>query len=145
MTENLEGYQYINKYIGMIHRAACMYLSKEFSKFRIGSGQHLFLLVLYRNEGITQEELTEKLKLDKATTARAIKKLENEGYVKRIRKETDKRAYSLMLTEKAHSIKEDVYSIMNQLENIFKNCLNEEESQEIMRLLSKLTNSSLFN
>lgn len=87
MEDNTGGYKYIEKHIGIIHRAACMYYSKELSKFGIGSGQYLFLLNLYRNEGITQEELTEQVKLDKATTARAIKKSEIEGYVKRIKKE----------------------------------------------------------
>lgn len=145
MVEDLDGYQCIGKHIGMIHRAGCIYFSKEFSKFGIGSGQYLFLLNLYKNEGITQEELTEKLKLDKATTARAIKKLEDEGYVKRIKKETDKRAYNLMLTEKAQEIKEEVYSTMDEWEIVVKSCFTQEESQELMRLLSKLTSSSLFD
>lgn len=144
MEDNIGGYKYIGKHIGIIHRAACMYYSKELSKFGIGSGQYLFLLNLYRNEGITQEELTEQVKLDKATTARAIKKLETEGYVKRIKRESDKRAYSLMLTEKAKDIKEEVYLIMNEWDNMIKDCFTKEEAEELIRLLSKLTNSSLF-
>lgn len=145
MEDNTNEYTYIGKYIGMIHRTACAHFSKEFSKFGIGSGQYLFLLNLYKNENITQEELTEKLKLDKATTARAIKKLEEEGYVKRIKRESDKRAYSLMLTKKAKDIQEEVYYIMSEWENMIKSCFTEEESEELMRLLNKLTKSSLFN
>ena len=104
--------EHIGKYIGELHRASGIYFSKKFSKFGIGAGQYVFLLNLYKNSGITQEELTEKVKLDKATTARAIKKLEDEGYVSRVKKESDKRAYKLELTEKAENIKEEVYSIM---------------------------------
>lgn len=137
--------EHIGKYIGEIHRSSGMYFSKKFSKFRIGSGQYLFLLNLYRNNGITQEELTEKVKLDKATTARAIKKLEDEGYVNRVRKENDRRAYRLELTEKAEGIKEDVYSIMNEWETKIRSCLTKEEAEELVNLLSKLSNSSLFN
>lgn len=140
----MKGCQYIGRYIGEIHRASCIYFSKQFNKFGIGSGQYLFLLNLYKNEGITQEELTERLKLDKATTARAIKKLEDEGYVERIKKETDRRAYNLKLTEKANEIREDVYSIMNQWESRIESCLNEEESDKLVELLEKLANSSLI-
>lgn len=137
--------EHIGKYIGELHRASGIYFSKKFSKFGIGSGQYVFLLNLYKNSGITQEELTEKVKLDKATTARAIKKLEDEGYVSRVKKENDKRAYRLELTEKAENIKEEVYSIMEQWENKVRGCLTKEETEELINLLIKLRNSSLFD
>jgi DNA-binding MarR family transcriptional regulator len=143
--KNMECYQHIGKYIGEIHRSSCIYFSKKFSRFGIGAGQYLFLLNLYNHDGITQEELTEKVRLDKATTARAIKKLEDEGYVKRIKKENDKRAYKLEITEKATQIKEEVYSIMNEWEAKIRSCLTDEESQELMNLLSKLSKNSLIN
>lgn len=141
----MRGYQSIGRYIGMIHRASCMHFSKQFNKFGIGSGQYPFLLNLYRSEGITQEELTERLKLDKATTARAIKKLEDEGYVERVKKETDRRVYNLKLTEKAKEIEEDVYSIMNEWESKVESCLNKEEAEKLVELLEKLANSSLIS
>lgn len=137
--------EHIGKYIGELHRASGIYFSKKFSKFGIGAGQYVFLLNLYKNSGITQEELTEKVKLDKATTARAVKKLEDEGYVSRVKKESDKRAYRLELTEKAENIKEEVYSIMEQWENKVRSCLTKEETEELINLLIKLRNSSLFD
>lgn len=136
-----EKYQCIGRNIGEIHRASIMYFANEFSKFNIGAGQYVFLLNLYRNEGITQDELTSIVKLDKATTARALKKLEDEGYVKRVRREDDKRFYSIMLTEKAKEIKQDIYSIMNTWEEKMRNCFTDEESKELIRLLNKLNNS----
>lgn len=141
----MEEYEHIGKYIGELHRYSCMYFGKKFSKFRIGSGQYLFLLNLYRNNGITQEELTEKVRLDKATTARAVKKLEDEGYIKRIKKESDRRAYKLELTEKAEQIREEVYLIMEEWEIKIKSCFTNEESQELARLLNKLSKSSIIN
>jgi|SRR5471030_1381215 len=140
----MDNCQPIGKYIGEIHRSSCIYFSKKFSKFGIGAGQYLFLLNLYKHDGITQEELTEKIKLDKATTARAIKKLEDEGYVNRVRKENDKRAYRLQLTQKAEQIREEVYLIMDEWETEVKNCLTNEESQQLMNLLNKLSKSSLI-
>lgn len=138
-------YQHIGKYIGEFHRYSCIYFAKKFSRFGIGSGQYLFLLNLYNSNGITQEELTDKVKLDKATTARAIKKLEDMGYVKRVKKESDRRAYKLEITEKAEQIKEEVYSIMDEWEAKIRSCFTNEESQELSRLLNKLSKSSLIN
>lgn len=136
--------QNMGKYIGEIHRASGIYFTKKFSKFGIGAGQYLFLLNLYTHDGITQEELTDKIKLDKATTARAIKRLEDEGYVNRVRKENDRRAYNLKLTEKAEQIREEVYLIMDEWETKVRNCFTNEESEELMKLLNKLSKSSLI-
>ncbi|WP_322395982.1 MarR family transcriptional regulator, partial [Clostridium perfringens] len=49
----------------------------------IGQGQFMYLLELYIEDGRNQEELAEVLKIDKGTTARAIKKLEENGFVRR--------------------------------------------------------------
>jgi len=140
----VESCEAIGKYIGEIHRSSCIYFGKKFKRFGIGSGQYLFLLNLYKHDGITQEELAQKVKLDKGTTARAIKKLEDQGYVKRVKKENDRRAYKLEVTEKAEQIKKDVYVIMNEWENEVRKCLANEESQELENLLNKLSKSSLI-
>ena len=140
----MESCEAIGKYIGEIHRSSCIYFGKKFKRFGIGSGQYLFLLNLYKHDGITQEELAQKVKLDKGTTARAIKKLEDQGYVKRVKKENDRRAYKLEVTEKAEQIKKDVYVIMNEWENEVRKCLANEESQELENLLNKLSKSSLI-
>lgn len=139
-----DGCQRIGRSIGEIHRYSCMHFSKEFSKFGIGHGQFPFLLTLYRSEGVTQEDLSRRLKVDKATAARAIKKLEDEGYVTREKRLDDKRAYSLVITEKAKKIKADVYSIMDDWENKIKSCLSEEEVSQLLLLLSKL-NENLYD
>lgn len=140
----MESCEAIGKYIGEIHRSSCIYFGKKFKRFGIGAGQYLFLLNLYKHDGITQEELAQKVKLDKGTTARAIKKLEDQGYVKRVKKENDRRAYKLEVTEKAEQIKKDVYVIMNEWENEVRKCLANEESQELASLLNKLSKSSLI-
>ena len=75
----MEGYEHIGKYISAIHKSSCIYFNKEFGKIGIGAGECTFLLNLYKCDGMTQEELTKKVKLDKATTERAIKKLEDKG------------------------------------------------------------------
>jgi DNA-binding MarR family transcriptional regulator len=140
----VESCEDIGKYIGEIHRSSCIYFGKKFKRFGIGAGQYLFLLNLYKHDGITQEELAQKVKLDKGTTARAIKKLEDQGYVKRVKKENDRRAYKLEVTEKAEQIKKDVYVIMNEWENEVRKYLANEESQELANLLNKLSKSSLI-
>ncbi|MGL5752897.1 MAG: MarR family winged helix-turn-helix transcriptional regulator [Paraclostridium sp.] len=83
----------IGKYISQIYRKGRTFINKELVQQDMGSGQFMFLIQLYKQDGINQEELTEKLSIDKGTTARAVKKLEEEGFVIRLKDESDKRAY----------------------------------------------------
>ena len=91
----------IGKYISQIYRKGRAFISKGLTQYDMGYGQMLFLLQLYRQDGISQEELTEKLNIDKGTTARSIKKLEKEGFIIRLKDEHDKRAYKIYLTDKS--------------------------------------------
>ena len=89
----------IGKYISQIYRKGRAFISKGLTQYDMGYGQMLFLLQLYNQDGISQEELTEKLNIDKGTTARSIKKLEKEGFIIRVKDEHDKRAYKIYLTD----------------------------------------------
>ncbi|WP_373601457.1 MarR family winged helix-turn-helix transcriptional regulator [Paraclostridium bifermentans] len=128
----------IGRYISQIHRKGSIFISKELNSLGIGSGQVMFLLELYRGDGKSQEELAERLNIDKGTTARAIKKLEEAGFLTRERDLVDKRAYKVYLTEKGKDIKEEVYEIMMKWEEKITSNLNKEESENVVNLLMKI-------
>lgn len=101
----------------------------------------MFLVNLYQNDGINQEELAEILSIDKGTTARAIKKLEEEGFIRREKDEKDKRAYKVYITNKAKDIKDEVYTILREWEEILLCNLSKEEIIVIKSLLKKISSS----
>ena len=144
MRKIAKEHEYIGKSIAKIHKMSMMYLSKHFNKFNIGSGQCFFLVKIYNNPGITQEELASSMNFDKGTTARAIKVLEDNGYVKRLKREDDKRAYSIIATEKAERIKKDVYLILDSWEETLKGCFTIDEGEQFIKLLNKLKDSNFL-
>ncbi|MGL5244606.1 MAG: MarR family winged helix-turn-helix transcriptional regulator [Sarcina sp.] len=131
----------LGKYISMLYRQGRAFLTKEFNSIGIGSGQYLFLLQLYKEDGITQEELSETLLIDKGTTARAIRKLEEEGFVRRIKNESDKRSNKIYLTEKAKKNKQSVFNILNKWEDILIKDLTSEETDIVKKGLRKIVES----
>ena len=137
MTNN--SCQSVGKYISIIHRTGSSFLSKEFSKFNIGSGQYMYLIHLYKNDGLSQEELTEILNIDKGTTAKSIKKLENEGFVMRVKDKNDKRINRVYLTPKALEIKDEFLSSINAWENTLTLNLSYAEKEQALTLLKKIT------
>ena len=137
MTNN--SCQSVGKYISIIHRTGSSFLSKEFSKFNIGSGQYMYLIHLYKNDGLSQEELTEILNIDKGTTAKSIKKLETEGFVMRVKDKNDKRINRVYLTPKALEIKDEFLSSINAWENTLTLNLSYAEKEQALTLLIKIT------
>lgn len=132
----------IGRWISILYRYGQSYLSRKLESYNIGSGQYIFLLILYRNDGISQEELSAHLKIDKATTAKALKKLVTEGYIKREIDSFDKRAYKVFLTPKALAIKPIVHEVMLSWENSLTCDLAEDEIILLRRLLEKMAQNA---
>ncbi len=100
----------IGRLAAIVYRYSQVHMNNELKKYNIGIGQIYFLKKLFKKDGINQEQLAESLTLSKATSTRAIKKLEKGGYIIRKKDNTDKRAYNVFITKKG-----------KKLENIFKN------------------------
>lgn len=125
-------------YISNFYRLGASFLSKEYKDFGIGSGQYQFLLSLYVEDGVSHDKLTEKMSVDKATTTRAIIKLEEEGYVNRVLDTDDKRKYKIFLTDKAKDKKDEILLIGSDWEQRLIGCLNPEEFKHLEYLFKKM-------
>ena len=98
----------------------------------------MFLIDLYINDGKNQEEIAETLKIDKGTTARALKKLEEQGFVTRIKDENDKRSNKIYLNDKAKDVREGVLDVLNDWNKEITKSLTEEEEEMLKSLLEKV-------
>ena len=136
-TEKCKGRKHIGKYIYQLYRKGSAFINKEVSKYSIGSGQFMFLLELYTNDGKNQEEIAETLKIDKGTTARALKKLEEQGFVTRIKDENDKRSNKIYLNDKAKDIRDSALDVLNDWNKEITKSLTEEEEM-LKNLLEKV-------
>lgn len=76
--------------------------------------------------------------VDKATTARAMKKLETEGYVTRTRDEEDRRVHHLHVTDKGLKFKPILKTILDEWTSGLTRGLPEDEKEYLLDLLSKL-------
>ena len=95
----------LGRAVGIVHRHGMIYMDRELAPLGLGRGTFLFMVTLYFNDGMRQEEIAHELGIHKGTTARAISKLERLGYVQRQADPTDGRAYRVMLTDKARAVK----------------------------------------
>ncbi|CUH95127.1 hypothetical protein P22_1196 [Propionispora sp. 2/2-37] len=128
----------LGKHISLIYRYSQIFFNSELKKYNLGSGQYIFLISLFENNGISQEQLSAIVKIDKATTARAVAKLVNENYVIRKVSANDKRAYNLYTTAKADSIKNSLFEMLDSWNNIMLDNLDNEEKELLLKLIEKV-------
>ncbi|MFF2908251.1 MarR family winged helix-turn-helix transcriptional regulator [Paenibacillus sp. NPDC057934] len=130
----------IGKLISLIHRQNQKTLSRQLVTYGIGSGgQHSFLKLIMGRPGITQEQLTNELKFDKATTTRAVKLLEQSGYIERKVDPDDRRSYLLYPTSKAMDFAPILQGILNGLNRKLSRHLTDEEETQLISLLKRIS------
>ena len=124
--------------IGMIARALDSISNIEFKDLDLTRGQYLYLVRICENPGIIQEKLAEMIKVDRTTTARAIKKLEMNGFIEKKEDEQNKKIKKLYPTEKGM----EVYPLIKR-ENDYSNRVaikgfSEAEAKTILDLLIRV-------
>ncbi len=101
-------------------------------------GQFPFLMQVYRCPGITQEGLSSQAVMDKGTTARSIKQLEECGLIRREIDEYDRRIQHIYPTPDALQIKEQVFDIIKNLHEVLYKGLSKEEITLAMSLTDRM-------
>jgi DNA-binding MarR family transcriptional regulator len=124
--------------VGMLARCIQSISDIKYREIRLQRGQFIFLTRICECPGINLIELSNILKVDKATTTKAIQKLMEENYVLRERNSTDKRMWHLFPS----SIAQEIYSYIIQEENRnIESCFNgfsSEERDTVYQLLKRM-------
>ena len=133
----------LGRLIGCLHRHARIYFEKELAPFGLGSGSLHVLMILLHHDGINQQELSEKLHVDKATTTRTITKLVKLGYVRREKDQTDNRAYRLFVTQKARDTAPEIRTVLHSWTAILAEGLTEKEKETALALLRRMRDNAI--
>lgn len=133
----------VGRWISLLNRHCQSYITKNLKAYNLGYGQYVFLLKLLDNKGISQDALSELINIDKGTTAKAVKKLESEGYIRREIDSDDRRAYKLHPTEKAFEVKPYILEVLNNCDNILSLNLTEEEKDLALSVLRKMSGNAI--
>lgn len=125
----------ILRQIGTIARALDSIANIEFKDIQLNRGQYLYLARINENPGIISDHLAGMLNVDRTTTARSIKKLEQNGLIRKENDGRNKKIKHLFVTAVGEKLaerieKENTYS--NQL--VLKG-LDDKQRQNLAELL----------
>ncbi|WP_061018929.1 MarR family winged helix-turn-helix transcriptional regulator [Vibrio splendidus] len=96
------------------------------------------LMCLREEEGITQRDIAAKSKVENSTTTRTLDKLEKLELVERRADPNSRRSFRIYLTEKGKALEEQLISIPARLNKELMSELDEQEQQQILKLLQKM-------
>ncbi|MBX8935506.1 MULTISPECIES: MarR family winged helix-turn-helix transcriptional regulator [Enterococcus] len=125
--------------IGKIARALDSIANIEFKEYQLSKGQYLYLTRIFENPGIIPDKLAEMIKVDRTTAARAIKKLEEKGFIEKKPDSKNKKIRRLFVTAEGAELAPII-----QLENEYSNQialqnLSAQEVEAFAKTLKTLT------
>lgn len=124
--------------IGMVARALDSISNIEFKEYELTKGQYLYLVRICENPGIIQERLAEMIKVDRTTAARAIKKLELQGFIEKRDDSDNQKIKKLYPTVKGESVYPFIRSEHEHSNQVALAGLSEEEVETLFSLLQKV-------
>ncbi|MFF3332883.1 MarR family winged helix-turn-helix transcriptional regulator [Streptomyces sp. NPDC002888] len=124
--------------VARLHRMLAGHLLR-----RVGlhPGQELVMMQLWERGPQRQTDLVRLLGSDAATMTRTIQRLENAGFVRRLKSPTDKRATLVEPTAASNALRQEVEGICLDLENSVAGGLSPEQQAEAVEVLTRIEDS----
>jgi len=133
----------IGRSLSCIFRHMRIFLDKNFEQYNLNDSHMPILIITSEHEGIQQNEISKILNIHRANVTRAVKKLEEEGYIFRKIDEEDHRNYRLYLTEKAKNRLPKIHSIFNEWVEILFSDFSEEEENQFIDFLKRASQNAI--
>ena len=128
-------YESINFLLSMICRAQRGKMSEALTEIGLYAGQEMFLWHLWREDGLTQSQMVERMCVQPPTVSKMLDRLEKVGLVERRPDSEDSRISRVYLTEQGHRSQRPVRDVWTDLEQRIAAGLNVEERIVLRRLL----------
>ncbi len=109
-----------------------------FRKERIKSGYRNIIMVLGKEDGISQLAIAKANNLKPSTISIGLKRMEHDGYVVRVNDPQDMRMTRVYLTEKGRDLADRAYNTMEEIYKIFLQNVSDEEQDAVIAAAEKM-------
>lgn len=133
----------INKTISIIERSNILFRNEAFKHMNLRGYQASYLLEITRHPGLSQEELTRNMHIDKSNVARGLIHLSESGYIERIQDEHDLRSLRLYPSESGKILALEIKRILHKQRDYILQDFSDEELVKFLEYLEKLKERAL--
>ena len=127
--------------IGSISRMLESIANIEFKEVQLSKGQYIYLVRIFENEGIIPERLAERIKVDRTTLSRAVKKLEENGFILKESDKENKKIKHLYTTAKGKQAVQLIIRENNYSNRVAIQQLSALERKNLAEMLKKIKSS----
>jgi DNA-binding MarR family transcriptional regulator len=125
--------------VGELHRLYFLCMRNIMTNADISVSMIPFLGELYHSDGISQDMLSERVNMDKGSTARAIARLEHKGLVRRDENKSNKREKLVYLTTKAIEMREKFFSPLYKMSRIMSKGFSAQKRKQLLESFDFMT------
>ncbi len=129
--------------INTVSRCAALYHGERFEPMGLKPPHARCISVVCRNPGISQEQLTQKLCIDKSQVTRQLAFLEEQGYVTRFPGE-DKRVLLVYPTKKAEEAVSGIREVYRDWNEWLTSEFTPEEQEQFSSLMERARNRAML-
>ena len=116
------------------------YVRNECDKIGINASFQGIIRVLSRENGLSQQELANRLILSKPTISLTLQKMEYLGLIERRADEEDARVTHVYLTDKGMEVNEQIIGIFKKVEGRIEAVMPEDKQNEFLEMLNLISN-----
>jgi len=129
--------------LSLLYRSNQIWIQERSAPLGVLAGSYPFFFHLFHHPGQTQEELSRRIMIDKAFTARVVKRLEEAGFLRRERDPRDRRLLKLSLTPAGEAVVPRLHAIMQERMDLLTAGFTGEEKKMVTSLLGRMTCNAL--
>ena len=100
--------------------------------------QHEVLVAIHKRSGLTQKQLSEQLLVVKSNVSALLKKLEQQGLVKRIVDPADARNKHLSLTARGRKLVQKSFDLQNRVVEAMTSVLSDKEIEQVRSMMRRV-------
>lgn len=128
----------LGRAITHINRIRKRYMAGRLAEYGLGGALYMYMLAIGGNEGASQDFLVCRFCADKGNVARAVKKLEDMGYLRREADPEDRRQNRLFLTERGKELMPIIGGYLAEWGDLLTKDMDEEELKAAHEMFRKL-------
>lgn len=122
----------------LVSRLLARSLAARLAPKGIGYGQFPVLQCLWEEDGLTQKELSQRVRIEAPTMVRTLDRMEREGLVTRVRSETDRRQIHIQLTKKGQDLKSSLVPLAAEVNESALSGVTKKDRKHLDQLLAKV-------
>ncbi len=132
----------LTPWICRLSRLSTLFVGREMGRIGFGQGQFFLLTELYAEEGISQDELSRRVGVNKSNTSRALAKLKKFGLIRSKSDPCNHKVKKIYLEAKAYEIRKEFRNIQNEWNATLLSGFSENEKKRLLASLKKMARNA---